>query len=74
MDNIVSMFFVMEKIQNNDKNIVLVTMLIKQDFYAQLCLIISKKIQQLVFCFTTDKSKEKKDLELIHIFAEREKN
>lgn len=33
-----------------------------------------KKDSTISFCFTTDKSKEKKDLELIHIFAEREKN
>ena len=32
------------------------------------------KDSTISFCFTTDKSKEKKDLELIHIFAEREKN
>ena len=33
-----------------------------------------KKDSTISFCFTTDKSKEKTDLELIHVFAEREKN
>ena len=42
------------------QNIVLVTMLIKQDFYAQLCLIISKKIQQLVFALQLINRKKRK--------------